>query len=697
MRKTKIVSFLMIMLALAFSSSLFMPQVRAVGVAITNVSPASHSGKVGDAVHIAGTINSTGGSYRVFYKSQMVASGNATGNSVNATFTVPQLPKGNNTLILQDVSKNINATSWFAIVTAYYVSVNKTPVPAPKQWQEGDSVAIWMNVTGGDADRIYSANVTVKTPTPTNETYWAIAKFNTTATGYGASRVTYPNASLFSGRPHTNYTGTYDIAFNKTQATNSFFIGLTNSSQYHRSQFVDIKAVGYKPNENVTAKITLGGNVTYLENKTADLTGTVRANWTIPITSYVGSYTVNVTSRSPSPTRKTRPDIQAFKVPGFSVNVTTQNLAGEPVPRVTLNVTERGKTAAVVTGDSSGVVPLMLEIGNYTCRATFKYETVGRLSLNITGPTVLSLICNLTNLRLSVVAIKDGAAVGVPEVTLFMTPENRQLYTDIDGMAVAHSLLPNRTYTLNAYRYNVQFNVTEIPSLLVGGNPQAWFNATMTVPVLTMKINATNAEGQPLNGITIKAREHMGGLSYQGTTDVNGTVSLNCALGKYSVTAYDTDGIELNRTATDLLNLILPVKSVPLSCSLYGLSISVKIVDYFSQPLQNVNITLQREGLPSRSALTQANGTATFYGVTGGDMQATIYLPGQTQAYAVNDFTALESMVVVVKVERYAMLAGSFVEVGQLATALVVLVTVLAILSLEVYRRRRAKAQKTGN
>ena len=686
----------MIALAITLAFSFVLPRVEAVGVAITSVSPVTKIGKVGDDVRIMGTINNTGGRYRIFFRNQIVVDQNASGNNVNATFKVPQAPKGNHTMILQDVDKNINATSSFIVNTVYHVKVDKSSLVAPKQWQQGQSVTIWVNITGGEANKANAANVTVKVPSPANETFWSLLRFNTSDVGYGARMATYPNAS-FSGTwgSHTNYTGAYTIAYNTTGVTDSFFIGLTNASDYHRYQFVDIRAIGYKSNESLNIKIT-DGNLTYSENKTALPDGVVNANWTIPSNAAIDTYKVNITSIATSNrTKKATPDVQGFKVPGFSVNVTTRNLALEPVPYVTLNVRdERNMSIARITGGVDGIVLLMLETGNYTCEAIFKSVTVGKRSLSITDIALFDLTCNLTNLRISVVTFKDGVAISVPEVRMYITPENRELFSGVNGTSVVHSLLPNRNYTVNAYRYNVQFNVTTIPGLLVGGNLVTWFNTTITCPLLTLRVDAKDASGTQISGAKVKVRELMGGLSYEGNTDAEGAISFNCTLGKYSVTAYDADGIELNETSVNLLNITNQLNNVSVSCQLYGLAISVKVVDYLGQPVTNVNVTLHREGFASRSALTQSTGTTRFAPVTGGTLQAVIYLPDQTEPHLATTFMAIKSTTIEVKLDRYVLLAGYFVKVDHLAIALVVLATVLLILSVEIYRRRRLKSQK---
>jgi len=679
----------MIILTITFTFTLLLPHVKAVDVEITSISPETHRGKVGDAVHIVGTINTTGGLYRIWFHSQKVSEANATENNVDMTFSVPPFPKENYTITLQDVSVNINATTWFYIDTAYYISFNKAKMPKPpEQLQENSTVEIWVNVTGGERDTIYSANITVNVPTPANETYWKLVPLtSTTNTGNGTATSVYPNN--FTGTPHINYTGTYTVAFNKTLATITFSIGLTNSTEYHRFQYVDIRAAGYKPNENVTIKISFEGKAIHSEeNLTATEGGLIYANWTVPRNASIGTYTLNITSTL-NLTSKLPPDIQNFIVPGFDINITTQNLARETVPNVTVRVFEEGKSVLNGTSTSDGLVRIKLEIGNYTSEAYYKGEKVDERWVNVTDAASLDFACNLTNLKILVVGVVDGAEIGVPEAKIYLTPENQSLTTNVTGAAVFHSLLPNVTYALNASRYDMQFNVTTIPRLLVNETAIAWFNVTIICPTLTLQVNVTGANGQPISNAIVKVQELMGGLYYEGNTTIKGIFILDWIFGKYKVGVY-ASGVKLNETTVDLFQNL----NISIHCKLYGLTVSVKVVDYFGQPISNANVTLQREGLAPRSTLTQSNGTATFSNIIGGNFSMAVYLIDQTQPCVTKAFSVDKSATIEIKIEKYVMLAGFLVETGQLAIAIIIAAAVILVLLMEVYRRKRIKPQK---
>lgn len=709
LRRRLFTTSLMIMLAATFAFTLLFPLAKAPNVAITFVFPTSHHGKVGEKVNIIGTTNKTGGSYRVWLGNRTVVSDtSAVGTTANATFLVPSMPGQNYTLILQDVTENINATSWFVIDPSYRIEArdggNKT-IALPRQLQENDPATIWLNMTGAKASTAYVANVTVKTPSPDNKTFWKQASFSTTADGeFFGFAAAYPGS--FQGGPHTNYTGTYSIALNSS-ATNTFKVGLTNSTEYHRGQYVDIKAAHYKLDENVNVKVRFGTDVKHNVNVSVLSDGLVRANWTLPNWTMpspgsIGTYTINVTSlSSTNATVKSPRDVQDFTVPGFTINMTAKNLAGDHVSNVAVKVFENGKSAANATSGSNGLVlgsnglVPKLEIGIYTCNATYKGKKVAEQTINVTGAASLNLNCSLTNLKILVIT---EANVLVPEVKIYLKPENFTLTTNATGVAVARSLLPNasltstsRPYVLNASRYNVSFNVTTFQTLFVNSTAVKFFNVTILCPTLTLRVNAVNAESQPIAGATVKVQELIGGLYNEAITGSSGNVAFSFIFGKYVVGVYDADGIKVNETTVDLFQN----QNASIVCRLYGLALSIKVVDYFGQPIPNVHVILEREGMTARPSETQTDGTATFNTVTGGTFSVTLYMTDPDQPWLEEGFLVDTSKTVQIKLDKYVMLAGSLVETNQFVTVLIIVLTLVCVAAIEVYRRRRLRPQKT--
>ena len=662
----------------------------------TKISITPTLGNVGTLVQLNGNISTPNGRYIVKFDEIEITSGNATEHTVNATFTVPNTFKGSHNVTLIDDTTEESDTTLFTVTTSYSLKVSPEITP-PAQLQEGDFVQIILNITGGEKGELYTANITVQDPS--NTTYSTTEPINVTTSEYGnATReLTFP--SDFENA-NTSYVGEYKIFFNTTLAQETFFIGLTNSTEYHRHQVVDIKAIGYNEKENVTITISKGEETLHSETINATSEGKIYANWAVPSNATIGIYTLNITSTFGN-TTKNPPDIQNFIVPGFDVNVTTTNLADEPVPNVIVNAFENVTLAANETSNVEGIVFLKLEIGNYTLEAYYKNQKVGVFLIEVTNATALSFPCNLTNLRIHVIGIVEGTETQMPEVNLFLKPENQTATTNITGTAVFHSLLPNVSYTINASRYNIPFNVTTIPTLFVNENAVAWYNITIRYPSFTLKVEVLNpnANNQPINNATVKIQELITGLYYERKTNESGKAVFDSLLGKYKIEVYEENGIKLNETSFELFE----DKNLTIYCNLYGLVIKVKVIDYFGQPISNVNVKLRYcETVKLNltfSNRTQGDGVATFTNIVGGDMQAMqayIYLTDQTQPYVVKTFSVKKSTTVVIKIEKYVVLAGLLVETSQLAITILIVATVILVLLLEIYRKKRVKPREAG-
>ena len=669
--KVKSLIFLLLILTSTVMTLSFLPYVRA---ETTKISIVPITGKVGTMVLLDANMSTVNASYIIFFDVNFLLNGTAIGHDLNVSFAIPDAVVGNHTVKVSNVASGENATTTFTVVTGY--SLNVSVPTLPQQLQEGDPVPINVNITGGDISALYVANVTVKTPN--NSSYSNLMNVTLSSSGNYSTTVNYPEN--FSSGANTNFTGNYQVFFNDLLATAAFHVGLTKSSEYHRFQTVDIKAVR-ELSENVNITIT-GTNVFNSENVTADnVTGIVQyVNWAVPSNASIGNYTVSITSLSS--VIKVPTDVQNFTVPGYSVNITTLNLAEEIVAKVAFQVLENGTSVGDGLSDSQGLVFLMLEVGNYTRQAYYRNTKVGEDTFSVAGETLANFSCSLTNLRITV---KDEADNILPQVKLFWTPDNQTLTTDINGTASVHSLLPNATYTLNASRYDIPFNITTITQLPA----TAWFDVPIICPTLTLRVNVTNANRQPINNALVKVQELMGGLYYQGNT-VDGVVALNCTLGRYTVGVY-ANGIKLNETTVDLNETIV---NLPINCGLYGLDISVKVVDYFGQAIPNVNVTLQRTGMQD-SRIAGSDGLVAFNNIVGGNLQVTVRLSGQSEPCVVMTNFVDSSKTIEIKIDKYALLAGMLVETSQLLTAILIVLIVVLFLVLEIIRRRRHKPQES--
>jgi hypothetical protein len=308
--------------------------------------------------------------------------------------------------------------------------------------------------------------------------------------------------------------------------------------------------------------------------------------------------------------------------------------------------------------------------------------------MNVTDPASFDLTCNLTNLR--VLALGENG-IYIPEVQLdvYSAPVNLTITSDINGSAVAHSLLPNLTYVLNASRYGTVFGNLTIQCLLVDEAPAAWYNTTITCPTFTLKVNVTDAYAQPISNAQVRVQDLMGGMIYSSNTDSVGTAAVDCTFGKYEVRVYKGE-ILLNETTVGLFQN----QNVSINCTLYGLSVSIRVVDYFGQTVPNVIVTLQRSGVQDSRA-AGADGRVLFGNIAGGELQVIVRLSGQSEPCVLTTAFIDNSTTIEIKVDKYVMLAGLLVETSQLITVIIIVLIVILILSVEILRRRRLKPQKS--
>jgi hypothetical protein len=122
--------------------------------------------------------------------------------------------------------------------------------------------------------------------------------------------------------------------------------------------------------------------------------------------------------------------------------------------------------------------------------------------------------------------------------------------------------------------------------------------------------------------------------------------------------------------------------------------INVKVVDYLGQPIQNVEVKLQRANLIFLPQ-TYSGGTAIFSNIVGGDLQAYIYIVDQKEPCVVKPFSAEKSTTVVINIEKYIVLAGFLIETSQFVTILIIAMTLILLVLVEIYRRRYLKGEES--
>jgi len=693
LKKKAVTVTLLILMSVAF---LFMPLslvLGQLGVNIYLVTP-QEKGVIGQNVNIQGTIDTTNGEYQIWFGNKLVASNTSEGYYVNANFTIPELPGGDYTITLRDFSKNVNATQPFSISMAYYIEA-LVPSP-PKQLQEGSDVVLNVKLTGIQSGTAYYANVTVELPAPLDTSYSRLVELTVSSQeAVATAQVTYPDAAFQPDGSLTNYTGSYQVYFNKTQllAEDQFFVGFTDSTEYHRDQPVTIRAIGYQPDENATISIKYAKTSATVpsETVTASSEGIINANWTVPFDALIGDYNITLT---PENTAKLIPDSQLFTVPGYPVKIRTLNLAGDVVPQIVVEALDQAtNTIYNGTSGSDGIASLNLEKGNHTISAFWNGVKVGEMNASITGESAFDLTCELTNLKITV---QNENGNLIPFVNLYVTYQyvttkeglSKTGYasgqTDLSGTFILNSILPGVSYTINASLYGIVFNTGN--NTVTGLPVQPISEVIILCPsrTLTLKIIDYNLAAIP--NARIELVEVINGLFNGAITDTAGTVTVEVTFGKYRLRVYK-DNILLNETVIEVFS----DTQSEIRCSLYNIQVSVMVVDYFKQPIPNINVMLHGPGIGTRSATTQTNGITTFSNVIGGNIQIVTYPAGMENSYEAVSLHIEEPTAIQIRMAKYILIGPFLIESSVLATFIIILLAIILFVSIEVYRRKRAK------
>ena len=693
MKERAVVFTLLISLSVSF---LFMPLSMVtgqLGVNIYQVNP-EESGVVGQTVNVQGTIDNSNGPYQVWFGETLVASNRSEGYYVNANFTVPQFPAGTYTITLRDFLENVNATYDFSIKLAYYI---EAAAPSqPELLQEGDEVVLNVTISGVESGTTHQANVTVELPAPLSTSYSTIVELSASDQKTVANAmVNYPAAAFQPEGSLTDYTGSYKAYFNETEslADTQFFVGFTNSSQYHRGQTVAIRAIGYQPDENATISIENAKTSAevYSERVTVSSEGVIISSWTVPSDAVIGDFNVTITSDN---TAKLIPDSQLFSVSGYTVNVRTLNLAGEVVPQIAVEALDQATdTTYSATTGYDGVASLKLETGNHTLSVFWNGVKVGEMNISITGAGSFDLQCKLTNLKITVINENGNL---LPFVNLAVTYKYAKTdgpsetgsasgQTGLSGTYNLTSVLPGISYIVNASLYGIVFNAENktVSSLPV----QAVSEVTIICPSQTLTLKITDYHMAAIPNARIELVEVTTGLFEADTVDASGTVTVEVTFGKYRLRVYKDD-ILLNSTVIEVFS----DSEQEIRCGLYNIQVSVTVVDYFNQPIPNMSVVLNGPSSETWSSTTQPNGEVTFDNVIGGDMQVITYPQGVENSYEAVSLHVEEPMAIDIRLAKYVLIGPFLVETSALATIVVILLAILLFVSIEVYRRKRAKA-----
>ena len=695
--KKKVAFTLLILMSAAFLFMPFSQVVGQLGVNIYLVNP-EDEGVVGQVVNLQGTIDTTNGEYEIWFGNKLAVSNSSEGYYVNTNFSIPELSEGDYTIILRDVQKNVNATYAFTVLMAYYIEAIE-PSP-PKQLQEGSDVVFNVKLTGARSGTSYYANVTVKLPSPLSTSYFRLVELSSSSQDtIATAQVTYPHDAFQPEGSLTNYTGSYKVYFNETQqlAVDQFFVGFTDLSEYHRGQAVVIRAIGYQPNENATVSIKNEETraTVHSETVTASSEGVINSSWAVPSAALIGDYNMTIT---PENTDKLVPDSQLFTVPGYTVKIQTLNLAGEFVSQIVVEAHDQatGRIYNSASG-SDGVATLNLEKGNHTIIAFWNGVEVGKINAPITGESTFDLTCELTNLKIT---IQNKERNRIPFVNLDITYQyvttkdnlpktgHASGQTDLSGTFTLKSILPGISYIVNASLYGIVFNTGNNTVTGLPAQPVSEVMILCPSQTFTLKIVDYNLAAIP--NARVEMFEVTSGLFHGATADTAGTVTVEVTFGKYRLRVYKDD-ILLN----EIIIEVFGDEQRDIRCSLYNIQISVRVVDYFEQPVPNINVMLSGPEIETRSATTHSNGITIFSNIIGGNMQIIAYPEGMEGSYEAVNLRVEEPTEIQIKLAKYILIGPFLIESSALATFIVILLAILMFVSIEVYRRKRAKPAKS--
>jgi len=681
---------LLTLLALALEPlPLISAQSQRSSVSISEVSPNSLSGPVGQAVNVQGTIYTYNGGYQIIFGSNVVGTGASTGYSINANFIVPEIPAGSYNLTLKDVTTGVTSTDQFQVTTTYSINA------IPSQIQEGDSILVNVTVTGGQPTTPYNADVSIALPSPLNTEYSKIISLgDSTQKGTANAQVNFPDSSFQPTGSLTDYAGSYTLYFNQTSslAQNQFSVGFLDFTNYHRGQTVNVRATGYQPNQVANVTINNDATSTAIDSLslTASANGTITATWIVSSNAPIGDYAVQITT---STLQKLIQDSESFSITGYSIQIKTVNLAGQVVSGVKVQALDLMTNLLYNnTASNNGIANLNLEAGSVSLTAFWSAVNVGQSNITVTGAGTFTLQCELTNLK---VLVQNENGVPLPFVNLAISyqyqPENggsqsgtASGQTDISGTYTLNSTLIGISYNITASLYNQVFNANQENFKILTSTPIS--QVVITCPSEALTINVVGYNETAIPNARVELVELTTGLFYTQTTNSSASVTSQVTFGMYRARVYKED-ILLNETNINVFG----DSTEQLHCTLYGISVKVSVVDLLGNPIPNANVTLTGPATERFSAITQGSGTATFSDVIGGNMQIVTFASGASNDYQSMTLTINQPTNVQIKLDKYIDLGPLIVQVNTLIAIIVILLAVVLLAVVEIFRRKRAK------
>ncbi|NIP67531.1 hypothetical protein GWN63_02445 [Candidatus Bathyarchaeota archaeon] len=550
--------------------------------------------------------------------------------------------------------------------------------------------------------------MTVSDPSGLVFHYRTLRLTSTLQTGSGKGNVTYPTD--FSGGAHTNYTGLYSVAFNGTLASGNFTVALTDKSEYVRrylirgeeeAGLVDIQGSGYD-NETVDINIAYYDGdilIPVLSTQGNASNGILQYNWEIPENITLATYRVILTSEMSD---KPIEDAQNFTVIEIMVSCQAVNKYDqEPLADVSVKAYHLALGSAFFIDDrrtnGTGWVDFLVEgRGFYSFGIYWREARVGSLNLtNVGGDATGYVLRNRFHIEseLAQVTMKVSSGEGpLPFIEVALRNVTSvpsripSVETDYSGIVTTHAFT-DVSYRIEARRYGHLFfnqsigNVTETVGTLTEPYP-------IQCPTLTLFVAVLDSKEQPIRGASVEMIEWGSGrVAAEGETSEWGSVRLDSIFGRYKVRVYDYselwgETVLVNETVVDVIRdeFYLLVR-----CGRVNVTLSVRVVDYFGNPIPNAMVKLEQEGREVLSLTTNSDGVVRKEGILGGDYRISLYVAGRLTT--ARSLTVADSEQLLLRSRDYVVIWGVPFISNRLVTGILLAVMVGAVMLL-TYRRR---------
>jgi hypothetical protein len=419
------------------------------------------------------------------------------------------------------IMRHARVARWTLLILALVIVPASSPLLAPRVHadvpftlssvpayaQEGNAISLILTANNANGGTRYQFVFFVKDPS--GKTFQSAIQNYTTLPGQNqfTLRVIYPSPSMPGTTALSGLFNTWVDSVGSVigmVAQSSFLIGITDNTNYERTQNVNILSSGYNASESVTVSIRTQTTSTTVFSQaiTADSAGTVTSSWKIPKNATIDNYVVTVTGTS---TVKNPPDTQTFSVRAATMSIATITSSNSVYQRTDTmqfafqptypdsSIASTGVALLTLARPSGGNVTLTATYNNVSQTFTATYETFVN---NQTGTWTASLTGH---------AYSDAYGNTGPGTRVANFPQ----------------LIP-ATLTVNV-RTGTSFNVGQ----------QLKFNTSVTYP-----------DGTILQSGSVGAF-----LLYSGTQTVNETVPmvfdtvLNLWIGTYTWQSRDTGGL----------------------------------------------------------------------------------------------------------------------------------------------------------